>query len=57
MTPYDEGFKACQRGEPFTANPHRPGSPAWREWSVGWTDLDEHIKVRDEALASIGWFG
>lgn len=49
MSEFDEGFKARQRGEPY-----RPVSKAW---SDGWRDLDEHLRNRDEALASIGWFG
>lgn len=56
-TPYDEGFGARRRGECASANPYRPITNKWLDWADGWKDLDEHLRDRDEALDSIGWFG
>lgn len=50
---YERGFEARQEGRPATANPHIPLSNAWLAWADGWKDLDEHLKVRDEAFP--GW--
>ena len=54
---YDEGFRARLRGEDTDANPYRKLTEKWFEWADGWKDQDEHLRDRDEALASIGWFG
>lgn len=55
--PWDQGWKASQRGEPQSANPHGEGTVERGRWLAGWTDHDEHSRSRDEALDSIGWFG
>lgn len=57
MTPWDEGFKARQRGEEADANPYRPVTEKWLSWADGWKDLDDHLRERDRALDSIGWSG
>jgi hypothetical protein len=57
IDPFDDGFRARLRGEPFDMNPHPLPSDAWRQWADGWNDQNEHLRDRDEALASIGWFG
>lgn len=56
-TPFNEGFRARLRGIAFNENPHPMTSAEWRGWADGWNDQDEHLRDRDEALASIGWFG
>ena len=41
MTPYEEGFKACQEGFPWASNPYRhAGQNIFdaRSWERGWTD-------------------
>ena len=53
-TPYDEGFEARSRDDdcnPYTDLKRR------REWLAGWHDQDDHMRAKDEALDSIGWFG
>ncbi len=60
MTPelsaYDIGFRARLAGERQSANPYEK-EPERGLWDSGWEDQNEHLNDRDEALASIGWFG
>lgn len=55
--PHHKGFMARLAGDPLTANPHPITSQAWRDWTDGWNDQDQHLNARDEALDQIGWFG
>ncbi len=50
------GGQARVAGKEVWENPHRFDTPQHESWSEGWWDMDEHLKDRDEALASIGWF-
>jgi hypothetical protein len=52
LSEWDRGFKACQCGEPSSANPHPAGTPEYNTWLAGWTDLYEHYKARDAAFAA-----
>jgi hypothetical protein len=56
-SPNDEGFRARLKGETIHQNPYAPMTKEHSEWQEGWKDQDEHLNARDEALASIGWFG
>jgi hypothetical protein len=50
MDAYDKGFQARQEGEPETANPYPPDTEDALDWVTGWLDLDEHLRLRDEAF-------
>lgn len=54
---YSEGFRARRNDEPLDANPYPALTSERSAWSRGWRDQDEHLSDRDDALASIGWFG
>lgn len=57
MSLWDEGFRARMEGkDPTIVCPHRHWTDKWFEWVDGWKDCDEHLRERDEALATIGWF-
>lgn len=54
---YREGFSARLAGAEADHNPYHKLTNNWFRWADGWKDQDEHLNSRDEALASIGWFG
>ena len=56
LTPYEEGFRARLAGDELPDNPYPSNSHEGRQWDDGWHDQDEHLRDRDEALRSIGWF-
>jgi methylphosphotriester-DNA--protein-cysteine methyltransferase len=56
-TPWTEGFRACQRGEPRDTNPWPDHTKKSQDWFAGWDDLDAHQNAKESALDSIGWFG
>jgi hypothetical protein len=57
MSKFDEGFRARLAGQTIHENPYTPWTKENTFWRAGWLDQDEHLRDRDEALASIGWFG
>lgn len=54
---YDEGFRARLCGETIHQNPYAVFTQEHTQWADGWKDQNEHLNDRDDALASIGWFG
>lgn len=54
---YEQGFDARLCGKEATENPHRKLTNKWFGWADGWKDQDHHLRGRDQALDSIGWFG
>jgi ribosome modulation factor len=56
-SPYNEGFRSRIAGKTIHQNPYTPMTKDHSDWIEGWKDQDEHLNARDEALASIGWFG
>lgn len=57
MAAYRDGLAARLSGKELKDNPHSIMSPEAVEWMSGWKDQDRHLRQRDEALDSIGWFG
>lgn len=57
VSAWDEGFGARLRGKTIHENPFAPFTKSNGDWQEGWLDQDEHLRNRDEALNSIGWFG
>ena len=57
MSPYDKGFNARLRDERLDHNPYVPDTRDHDAWNNGWHDQNDHLKSRDDALESIGWFG
>lgn len=55
--PYEEGFDARLAGKDAEAVPYAKLTERWFEWLDGWKDQDHHLRQRDAALDSIGWFG
>lgn len=38
---YDEGFRACMDGQPFTGNPYAFDTADHQAWESGWTEAQE----------------
>lgn len=38
---FDEGFRACMNGQPFTANPYAFDNADHQAWESGWTEAKE----------------
>ncbi|AHD03034.1 ribosome modulation factor [Leisingera methylohalidivorans] len=38
---FDEGFQACMKGQPFTANPYAFDNADHQAWESGWTEAQE----------------
>lgn len=53
---YMDGFGARLRGFELKDNPFHDFAQ-YDSWRRGWLDQDHHLTERNEALASIGWFG
>ena len=56
-TAYEEGFEARLCGQGRDLNPYKSDTRESAHWLGGWLDQDYHLKERDAALDSIGWFG
>lgn len=50
MTAFESGANARRRDELRTANPYPKDSSEWIAWDMGWLDLDQHFKDRDDCL-------